>query len=96
LKDIRNTKPVLLSYIHDEKTKFEHTLESGFKRVASSLSHQDVQWVSGRDVLLFEKEFGLPLPMLTRFLTQQKISFNPKAYDAARELWEWEEVESHS
>jgi hypothetical protein len=46
--------------------------------------------------LRFEKEFGLPLPILARFLLRQKIAFNPKAYEAARRLWEWEAIDSPS
>jgi alanyl-tRNA synthetase len=87
-KRFEETKPVLLGYIRDEKEKFEQTLSKGFQRVVDLLGKQDVQWISGKDVLRFEKDFGLPLPMLARFLVHQKIAFSSKAYEAARKLWE--------
>lgn len=95
-KKFNKLKPVLLGYVRDEKKKFETTLAKGFLQVLNKIDQQDVRWVSGRDVFRFEKEYGLPMPMLVRFLSHKKIDFNPKAYAAAQELWEREEADVHS
>lgn len=95
-KKLGETNPILLGYIRDEKERFEQTLSKGFQRVLDLLDKQDVQWVSGRDVLRFEKDFGLPLPMLVRFLVHQKIAFSPRAYEAARKLWELDAVDQQA
>jgi alanyl-tRNA synthetase len=87
---------ILSSYIDSEKSKFEHTLKSGFERIERRLARENLHWMSGQDVTCFEKEYGLPLPMLARFLAERGITYHPEAYQAARELRNLEALESQA
>jgi alanyl-tRNA synthetase len=91
---ISSAKHTLMDYIVDEKLHLEHTLESGFARIARMFVNQNVQWISGLDILDFKKEYGLPFPMLERFLNEKHIAYNPKAIKAAEELWKLDILET--
>lgn len=78
---------LFIHYIESEKSKFERTLKAGFNKIERLLRRENILWVSGYDMAYFEKEYGLPLSMLTRFLDEKKITYNLKAYQIARELY---------
>ena len=58
------------------------------------MTDRNVRWVSGQDILDFEKDFGLPLPLLKRFLNEKHIAYHPKAIEAAGALWKLEVSET--
>jgi len=57
------------------------------------LMNDKIHWVSGQDILDFEKEYGLPLPLLEHYLDENHIAYHPKAIEAANELWKLEKSE---
>jgi len=93
--DIQNAKTILMQYYANEKLSLEHTLESGFSRIERVLDDQNIDWVSGQDILDFEKEYGLPLPLLERYLHEKHIAYNSKAIEAATELWKMDILEAN-
>lgn len=90
-----DVKTTITHYVADEKMRLEHTLTSGFARIERILSIRNVHWLSGQDILDFEKEFGLPLPLLERFLNKNHIAYNPRAIEAAGELWKLDLLETN-
>jgi len=85
--DMWNAKTVLMQYYSNEKSRYERTLKSGLGRIEHLLNDQNINWVSGRDILDFEKKYGLPRPLLERYLNKKRLIYHPKAIEAAEELW---------
>jgi alanyl-tRNA synthetase len=83
----------VLNYLASEKIHLQNTLNKGFSQVDRLLAEKNVHWVSGVDILTFEKEYGLPLPLLERYLKEKEIIFNPDAIEAAGALWKMNELE---
>jgi hypothetical protein len=86
-KNLCDVKTIAARYIAAEKLRWVQTLNLGFAHVERLLVKRGVHWVSGQDILSFEKEYGLPLPLLKRFFSKNDIAYHPKAIDAATELW---------
>jgi len=93
---IQDAKTVLMQYFVDEKSHLEHTLKSGFARIERVLMNQNAHWVSGQDILDFEKEYGLPLPLLERYLNVKHVVYHPKAIEVAEELWKLDILETNA
>lgn len=93
--EIRKAKPVLVGYFADEKSHLERTLKFGFAQIERMLRNQDMNWLSGRDILSFEKEYGMPLPLLERYLHEKHLAYNPKAIEVAEELWKMDILEAN-
>jgi alanyl-tRNA synthetase len=93
--EIRDGKAVLMQYFVDEKSRLDHTLKSGFSRIERSLAYQNIRWVSGWDILDFEKTYGMPLPLVERFLNNKRIVYHPKAIEVAEELWKLDLLETN-
>ncbi len=94
--EIQDAKTILMQYFVDEKVHLEHTLKLGFAHIERLLDNQNiVDWVSGQDILDFEKEYGVPLPLLQRYLNEKHIAYHPKAIEVAEELWKMDIVETN-
>lgn len=93
--EIQNIKSILMEYFIEEKAHFEHTLKRGFARIERTLKNQKTHWMSGQDILEFEKEYGLPLPLLECFLNAKHITYHPKAIEVAEEIWKLDMLETN-
>lgn len=73
----------LLTYISDEKDRYEKTVEMGMYDLEALLEKRKER-LMGRDILALEKKHGLPIPLLRYRLWQMKAGFDQEAFEAAR------------
>lgn len=76
-----------LSYIDEEKKRFERTLRAGAKRLDQLLASRDEAVLEGREVLELEKHHGLPVSLVEAMLRQRQASYRRDAYQTAHKNW---------
>jgi alanyl-tRNA synthetase len=76
-----------LSYICEEQTRFEKTVRRGERRLNRILSGRDNQMLSGKEVLVLEKRYGVPVPLLELMLAKKRASYPRDEYQKAYTRW---------
>ena len=71
--EVRST---LLQYLNAESAKFENTLQRGERRLDRLLSRSSFKVLSDKDMLAFEKSFGVPRLLLLRMLEERHLSLS--------------------
>jgi len=84
-----------LEYIVHEGDCFDKTLDRGFRRLERLMENKLDGKISGREILLFEKDCGVPVPLLERDLERMKLQFDSQEYLSAYRKWEARLVESN-
>jgi alanyl-tRNA synthetase len=84
-----------LEYIVNEGDCFDKTLDRGFRRLERLMENKSDGKISGREILLFEKDCGVPVPLLERDLERMKLQFDSQEYLSAYRKWEARLVESN-
>lgn len=75
-----------LQYILQESNLFERTLDKGTRYLDSLLQVQE-GYLSAQDIVMIEKKFGIPKPLLSLMMEQRQVSFDRQAYQSAYAAW---------
>lgn len=79
--------PKCLLHICEERKRFEKTLRKGERQLDELLSGRSSRILSGEEVLLLEKDCGVPVPLLELMLTEKQASYWQDAYKDAHTRW---------
>lgn len=83
-----------LEYIVHEADCFDKTLDRGFRRLARLIEKKSDRKINGREILLLEKDYGVPVPLIERESERTRIQLNFQEYFSAYRKWEERLVES--
>lgn len=77
----------LLDYFATETARFIRTIEQGRRRLRQFVRRDRRQLLAGHEVVFFEKQCGLPRPLLDTFIKQEGASFSEAEYRSALSRW---------
>ncbi len=77
----------LLDYLTAEKTRFSKTIEQGQRQLRQLIQRRQRQPLAGHEVVFFEKQCGLPRPLLDTLIRQEGASFSEADYRSALGMW---------
>lgn len=77
----------LVEYIQVEGKRFESTLASGIRHLDRLLKKSERKELSGTSVLVLEKQYGFPLPLLELELAKRNATFEISGYVEEYEAW---------
>lgn len=83
----------LLDYFAAETARFSRTIKQGQRQLRQFVRRDRRQLLAGHEVVFFEKQCGLPRPLLDTLIEQEGASFSEAEYRSA--LGRWSAVPHH-
>jgi alanyl-tRNA synthetase len=77
----------LLEYFSRQQKQFKKTVERGYCALEKNLADNNGTTLSGQQVVLLEKNFGLPYLLVEKELRNKRLNFNRMAYEDALNNW---------
>ncbi len=78
---------LLHDYIANEHGRFQRTLDRGQRFLDRLLKQHGDGRISGAEMVRFEKQYGIPKPLLEAMLGERQIQYSPDAYQTAYRQW---------
>jgi alanyl-tRNA synthetase len=90
MDDIRSATWIqerVLNYLANQQEQFGKTVERGYCALEKTLASNEGTTLSGQQIVLLEKKFGLPHLLAEKELKNKHLNFNQNAYENALTHW---------
>lgn len=79
--------PKVMTYFACESSRFEQTIAQGFRKLKRLLASNHGRFLNGRDIVILEKQWGLPLLLIEKQLNQYGLAFARQDYLCELDIW---------